>query len=242
MPQSGAMIRADAPVRPPRENLPRRFTGWIRREPVAAVILILCVAIEAALEGNDAGLWGAPGWRDAAYYYGAFWAPLLKGVAPLFPGQREAMFLSYAFLHGGFLHVTLNMWTLVVLTPPVTARLGQGRFLVLYLITAVGGGAGFALFSFSNNPMIGASGALFGMAGALLAWAWSDRRAFGWSRAQTARALARPILYLVAFNVVFFFVTNGELAWGAHLGGFLTGWVLALLLGRRGWPFAKTRS
>jgi membrane associated rhomboid family serine protease len=237
------MFRPEAPrSTPPRPGPASRAAAWLRREPVAAAILILCLAIEAALEGADAGLWGAPGWRDAAYTYGAFWGGLLNGWAPLYPLQPVAMFLSYSLLHGGFLHVALNMITLISLTPPVTARLGQGRFFVLYLLSAIGGGAGFALFSFSTMPMIGASGALFGMAGALLAWAWSDRRAMGWSRLEVARLLAKPMLYLIGFNVVFFFVMHGALAWGAHLGGFLTGWICALLLGRRYRPFAKTRS
>ena len=51
--------------------------------------------------------------------------------------------------------------------------------------------------------------------------------------AQAARALARPIVYLIGLNVVFFWAMNGGLAWGAHLGGFLSGWGLGLLYDRR---------
>lgn len=227
------MIRPDPPRSAPRSALAARVAAWLRREPVAAAILILCIVIEAALEGADAHLWGTPSWRPLAYDYGAFWGGLLTGVHPLYPGQPVVMFLSYSLLHGGFWHVTLNMFTLVSLTRPVTIRLGQGRFLALYLLSALGGAAGFALFSFTTAPMIGASGALFGMAGAILGWAWSDRRRLGWPRAEAARVLARPLLYLVGFNVVFFIVTHGQLAWGAHLGGFLVGWAAALRLDRR---------
>lgn len=210
-----------------------RLRNWFARNPVSAVILLICLGIEAVLEGADAGLWGAPGWRDAAYTYGAFWGGLLRGETPVYPLQPYLMFLSYGFLHGGFWHVTLNMLTLVSLGAPVAARLGQGRYLLLYLVTNIGGAAGFAIFSFSVEPMLGASGALFGLAGAFLAWAWADRRRAGQSVRQAARALAGPMLYLIGFNVVFYYATGGALAWGAHLGGFLTGWALGLALDRR---------
>lgn len=214
-------------------SLPRRIAAWTRREPAAATILILCLLIEAALEGAGAGLWGTTGWRDIAFALGAFQGGLLHGETPLYPFQSAVMFLSYGLLHGGFLHAALNMLTLASLAPPVTARVGQSRFLGLYILSTIGGGAGFALFSFSTDPMIGASGALFGLAGALLAWAWSDRRAMGQSRAEVARVLAKPMLYLIGLNVALYWAMQGGLAWGAHLGGFLTGWLSALFLRRR---------
>lgn len=213
-------------------QLTRRLMRWLRREPVAAVILLLCLGIEAALEGAEAGLWGRPDWRDIAFNFGAFQGGLLLGWQELFPLQKVAMFFSYSLLHGGFWHVTLNMLTLVSLAPPVTRRIGQARFLALYVLATIGGGAGFVLFSFSTGAMIGASGALFGLVGALLSWVWSDRRAFGQSRAQVARALTKPMLYLIGLNVVLYWATQGALAWGAHLGGFLVGWIFARIVAR----------
>lgn len=239
-----------------------RLRRWFALNPVSGVILIACLLIEAALEGADYGLWGTQVWREAVFAYGAFWAGLLHpGVPspvdlqmsapfaaiqqglPMYPAEPALMFLSYAFLHGGFWHVALNMLTLVQLGRPVAARLGQARYLALYILTGIAGGAGFALFSYSTEPMVGASGALFGLAGALLAWAWADRRRVGMPARAAARVLARPILYLVGLNVLMFWAMNGGLAWGAHLGGFLAGWVLALLFDRPRYPrFANTRS
>lgn len=220
-----------------------RLRAWFARNPVSAMILVACLGIEAALEGADAGLWGATDWRDTAYTYGAFWGGMLHGQAPAYALQPFLMFLSYGVLHGGFWHVTLNMLTLVSLGAPVAARLGQARYLLLYVLANIGGGAGFLILSYTEEPMLGASGALFGLAGAILAWVWVDHRRAGHSLALTASALTRPIFYLITFNVVFYFATNGALAWGAHLGGFLTGWVLALAMDRpRYRRFTKTRS
>ncbi len=235
------MSSADAPGAGRRSIRFARLAAWPRRQPAAAAIAFLCLSIEAILEGADAHLWGSPAWRGIAFNDGAFWGGLLQGAHPAFPLQPLVMFLSYSLLHGGFWHVALNMLTLVSLAPPVTARLGQRRFLTLYLLSAIGGGAGFALFSFTTAPMIGASGALFGLAGAILAWALADRRAIGQSRLEAARALARPILYLILLNVVMFWAMAGGLAWGCHLGGFLTGWALALWLDPRRYRFSKMR-
>ncbi len=157
-------------------NLPQRMGGWFRANPVAGAILILCLVIEGVLEGADAGLWGQVDWRMLAVDYGAFFSVLLHGAQPNYPLQPVAMFVTYGFLHAGFVHVAVNMFTLVVLAAPVSARLGQARFAMLYFIALIAGGAGFGWLSSLNAPMLGASGALFGLAGAILAWAWRDRR------------------------------------------------------------------
>ncbi len=214
-------------------NLPQRMGGWFRANPVAGAILILCLVIEGVLEGADAGLWGQADWRMLAVDYGAFFGVLLHGAQPNYPLQPVAMFVTYGFLHAGFVHVAVNMFTLVVLAAPVSARLGQARFASLYFIALIAGGAGFGLLSTLNAPMLGASGALFGLAGAILAWAWRDRRAFGQPTREIVRVLMRPILYLVLFNVVMFAATGGEIAWQTHLGGFLAGWAAALWLDPR---------
>ena len=210
-----------------------RARRWIVENPVAAIITFTCLAIEAVLQGADQGLWGAQDWRDVAFTDGAFWAPLLHGTQPIFATQPEAMFLTYGFLHAGLLHVGVNMASMVSLAVPISARLGQRRFALLYFIALLGGGAGFGLLSSLQAPMIGASGALFGLVGAILAWAWADRRAYGQHPVQIMRALARPFIILIGLNVVMFWGTGGQLAWQTHLGGFVTGWIAGLLLDPR---------
>jgi membrane associated rhomboid family serine protease len=175
---------------------------------------------------GDLGLWGPPRLRMAAYEYAAFWPGLLDGWSPNYPLQPWTMFASYAFLHGGLLHLGMNMVTLVSLGRAVIARIGPWRFGILYAVTAVVGAGVYALLSTSGAPMVGASGALFGLAGALLAWLWEDQP----SLRAALRVAGRVILLLVALNVVLFVALQGRLAWETHLGGFLAGWVAGLAL------------
>lgn len=199
-------------------------------------VLIAAVAlptlIEVALTGADMGLWGPGRLRQLLYDWGGFWPGLLGSWQPNFPMQPYAMFLSYALLHGGILHLGMNMVTLWSLGIGVIDRVGSVRFLGLYLGATLGGAAGYGILAETVRPMVGASGALFGLAGALMAWAYVDRF--------TARAALWPIArvgtLLLAINLVMYWALDGQLAWQTHLGGFFAGWVLALLIDPRPLP------
>ncbi|MFU8778601.1 MAG: rhomboid family intramembrane serine protease, partial [Roseovarius sp.] len=108
-------------------------------------------------------------------------------------------------------------------------RAGQGRFAAIYALSLLGGAVGFALLSTAVQPMVGASGALFGLVGALVGWDYAARR--------LARAGIGPVLrvigLLVLLNLVMYWGMAGNLAWETHLGGFLTGWVAGWWLRER---------
>ncbi len=76
--------------------------------------------------------------------------------------------------------------------------------------------------------MVGASGALFGLLGLWICWDYLDRRHFGEKMWGTYKAL----FYLVLYNVVFWVLLHGNLAWETHLGGFVAGWLIGLYWGR----------
>lgn len=192
------------------------------------LITLSILGVEACLFAADAGYIGSPTWRAWAYQHGAFWAVLLKGAEPVFPGQPATMFATYAFLHGGLLHVVVNSIALLSFGTAIIQRIGQKRFLIAYFVTAVGGGACFGLFSSNPAPMVGASGALFGLLGIWVCWDYLDRRYYGDPLWVTARA----IVFLIVYNLVFFVLLSGNLAWETHLGGFVTGWLLAVHWGR----------
>lgn len=166
---------------------------------------------------------GFQGWRGTALALGAFWNGLLNGWTPLFAGQREVMFLSYALLHGGLLHLIGNMVAVLALGGIVVARIGEKGFLLLYALTALGGAFGFALLSNSETPMVGASGAVFGLIGAWKFWEWQARQYFG----SSMRPLWRSLIGLAALNLLLWVLLSGLLAWEAHLGGFVAGVIFA---------------
>lgn len=168
-------------------------------------------------------LFGLQGLRRTAIMHGAFWPGLLFDWQPIFPGQAGTMFFSYAFLHSGFMHLLFNMLLVLHLGREAAARLGQQGFLLLYLLTAAGGAVGFALLSASSGPMVGASGAVFGLFGATQFWDFQRRRAVGAS----LRPFWQMMAGLVLMNVVLLVMVGGLLAWQAHLGGYVAGFLLA---------------
>jgi rhomboid protease GluP len=186
-----------------------------------------CIAIEALLQLADAGLIDVPRLRLTAYEFGGFWPGLLRDWRPNFQGQAVAMFVTHAFLHAGALHLGVNMLTLASLGREVVRRVGQARFLAIYSLSILGGGAGFGLLAPTLRPMVGASGALFGLAGALAAWEWQARRKEGLSEAPVIRF----VLFLAALNLVLWWAMRGQLAWETHLGGFVAGALAAPFLG-----------
>lgn len=209
---------------PPRPNREPR----LRQMPVVLVIAVTCVAIELVLQAADLGLIGSPLWRRLAYQYGAFWPGLLDNWKPNYPAQPVAMFFSYAFLHGGLGHLTGNMITLISLAGIVVARVGQRGFLVVYAVAAGVGALTYAALLPGPYPMVGASGALFGLAGAWQYWVQADA-----PRRQRLWFISRAILGLVGLNLVLLWHLDGRMAWQTHMGGFVAGWATAAMLRRR---------
>ena len=125
--------------------------------------------------------------------------------------------VTAAFLHGSILHVAFNMYVLFALGPTLERILGHGRYLTLYLLAALGGGVASYVFSDIRTVSVGASGAIFGLMGALVV---AGRR---------LRYDITQVLILLGINVVIGFVSPG-VDWRAHLGGLVTGAVVAAIM------------
>ena len=190
--------------------------------------MVICVVIEAVLLLGDYGVIDVTRLRQTAYEFGGFWPGLLAGWQPNYAIQPYAMFFTYAFLHGGLLHLIINMITLWSLGTAVTDRAEIMGFLLIYLASVLGGALVYAALAQAPLPMVGASGALFGLAGALIAWNLLDRIALR----ESLWPLARVGLLLVLINIVMWWALDGNLAWQTHLGGFVSG---ALM----GWAVAR---
>jgi len=150
----------------------------------------------------------------------------LLGFYPPVAPSEPWRYLTSAFLHfpGGLpFHLLLNMYVLYVVGPPLEEFLGRGRFLALYLVSAFGGSVAYqlvwAVFGTEARLAVGASGAVFGLFGALLV---VQRR---------MRVPVGQIGVVVAINLGLSFVVPG-IAWEAHLGGLVTGAAAAALLVR----------
>lgn len=192
--------------------------------PLLAVAFV-CSTIEAALWLADMGWIGSTRWRTAALAYTAFWPGLLHGWVPNYPGQSVAMFFTYSWLHSGPSHLLGNMAVLVWIGLMVVERLGRAGFLLAWTLSALGGAAIFGLLSTSPSPMVGASGALFGLMGVMVALNY-----------RADRNLGRALLMsggLVVLNMVTLVLQGGVLAWQTHLGGYLTGLAMIALFGDR---------
>ena len=113
------------------------------------------------------------------------------------------------------------------------ARVGGGRLVAIYVLAAVAGAAVFGGLSASPVPMVGASGAAFGLAGALVAWDSAGGRRLG--------RTVGFVLALVTVSAVLWWIAEGNLAWQTHLGGLGMGAGLAALAFKPGSPRAGER-
>jgi membrane associated rhomboid family serine protease len=166
--------------------------------------------------------------------------------------EQEALFQTYAlvparfdpvalvtcmFLHGGVMHILSNLWTLWVFGPALEDRLGPGRFLALYAVSGLAAGLVHVLFNWSSAvPTIGASGAIAGVIAA-----YARRFPYAWVN------ILQPIVIVPVFFMMpallfagFWFFSQvmqaagslalpagaGGIAWWAHIGGFVAGWLL----------------
>lgn len=133
------------------------------------------------------------------------WAP---GIAAQ---DQYYRLVTSAFLHYGAMHLLFNMWALYVVGPPLEAWLGRLRFGVLYALSGLGGSVLVYLISPLNTATAGASGAIFGLFGAIFV---------------VARKLnldVRWIAAVVGLNLAFTFIGPalgaGSISWQGHVGG-----------------------
>lgn len=130
--------------------------------------------------------------------------------------------LTVTLVHASIWHIVLNMLALWALGRSLEPLVGRGRFLTLYLLSALGGSVLTALIA-PGSVVVGASGAVWGLLGAMLVIG----RHIG--------ANVTAIAVLLGLNLVISFLPGGNVAWQAHIGGGLVG---ALI----GFIFARTRA
>jgi len=145
--------------------------------------------------------------------HGALFGPLAV------QGQWWRIF-SAGFLHQGLLHIALNMFALYQVGTLVEYLMGARRMLLLYFIAMLGSGLAVIWFNF-DQPTLGASGAIFGLFGALVA--------IGLQLGKPGRSLIAQVLPVIGINLLFGF-SVANISNAAHIGGLLSGFFAGLVL------------
>jgi membrane associated rhomboid family serine protease len=161
-----------------------------------------------------------PGFGDLVRGSLLFWAPSIYPTLPV-PFQPWTV-LTVALVHSSFWHIGLNMLALWLIGRSLEPLLGRWRFLTLYLLSTLGGSVAVALLSFPTQ-VVGASGAIFGLFGALLVIG----RHLG--------ANVTGIAIILGLNLVIGFIPGFNVSWQAHVGGLVVGALVGLI-------FSVTRS
>jgi len=199
---------ASRPGRPrsrrPAIRVPRAATGS-GQAPVTRILIGINVAVYLVTVVQGAGLNG-PGGK-------LFDKMLLFG--PYVANGGWWRLVTAMFLHGSLLHIAFNMFALWVIGAPVEHYLGSARYLGLYFVSGLAGAAG-ALLQTPLTPVVGASGAIFGILGAMLVIEWQA----------TGRLAGTAMTWIVINLAISFAVPN--ISWGGHVGGLIGGILVTL--------------
>ena len=186
--------------------------GTDRRPVVTYTLLAINVAVWLAME-----LAGGSEDRDVLLRFGAMFGPLIAG------GEYWRLFTAM-FLHVGILHLASNSFTLLIFGRMLEGIYGPVRFALIYLVAGLFG----SVASYLLNPIstsAGASGAILGVLGALVAFFLARRETLGEMGRQTLTGLA----VIAAFILLFGFTQPGLDNW-AHVGGLAAGFAIGMAL------------
>ncbi len=188
------------------------------RYSVTQILIAINVIVFLAETASGAPLGGGGG--GSVYINGALYGPYINEFH-----HQYYRLLTAAFLHDGILHIAFNMWFLYVIGPALERAIGRVNFLAVYVASLFAGSFGALLFQ-PQAPTVGASGALFGLLGALIVIA-HYRRISIWQSGLGATLL---------INIVFSLSIAG-ISIGGHLGGLvgggICGWLYMELAERR---------
>lgn len=157
----------------------------------------------------------------------------MQGAAVALDGEQYRLITS-AFLHSGLTHLAFNMLALWFVGGAVEPRLGRWRYLTVYLLSALGGSVLSYVVDSPLQVSVGASGAVFGLFGALFVLMRKLRFDVG------------GLVGLIAINAVIGFIPGLNINWRAHLGGLIVGTLLTLVMvyapqrSRVGWALGGT--
>ena len=156
----------------------------------------------------------------------------LVGLLALFPTYSNYFgihqLITHQFLHAGWLHLIFNMFALATIAPHVEENVGSKKFLLFYLLCGVGSAILHLSFITSNNPMVGASGAVYGIV-LYFMFLRPDVKLYLFFIPIGIRAkFLIPTLLMLEIYLAISSTNDGIGHW-AHIGGAITGTTLYLL-------------
>ena len=185
----------------------------------------LMLMLEGLAQLSDRRWFGVLDLRGLMISYGAFWDFLFPPGAvdqALFPGQSYSMLLTHAFLHAGTIHVLMNTVIFIALGKTLAVHFGLRSVMLTMLLGAVSSGVAFGLLESTAAPMVGASGVVFAFIGLWLQASRSELKRLG----RPGRSTASVIMSLIVIHVLLHVFMGGQIAWQAHMGGFVAGYFL----------------
>jgi rhomboid protease GluP len=194
--------------------------SWLGEWPVTMILLTINAAVYAwvliyqtPFASDGKGFAFEPiGSPDILNAFGSVSAPDVRGR------HEWWRLLSYAFLHGGVLHIGMNTYGLLQAGRMAEELWGRTQYFVLYVLSGIGGGL---LIVASKTSAVGASGALFGVIAGM--WAHTYRR-----DSVLGKGFQQSMLMWLLYGVAMSF--SPRVSWSGHLGGALAGAALAFLL------------
>ncbi|MFT3719207.1 rhomboid family intramembrane serine protease [Pseudorhodoferax sp.] len=188
-------------------------TPWALYAVVAANVLVWAMTVAAGLSP----------WRPGTAELFRWGANTASAV--VLDGQWWRL-LTAAFLHGGLVHLSFNMLGLWEAGKQLCRLLGNGQFLLVYLASALAGGTASLHWAAQNTVSVGASGAVFGVLGALLAASWHYRALVP---ATNRRRLWAGLSFFIGYSLLHGFMQR-NVDNAAHVGGLAGGLLLGLVL------------
>ena len=143
-------------------------------------------------------------------------------VSSLVKSGEVFRLISYMFLHAGIFHLFFNMYSLYIVGPRVEDFYGKWKFLLIYMISGISGGL-LSVAMNNDSVSVGASGAIFGLFGALLYFGYNYRGYIG-------SIIRSQILPIVIYNLFIGFFISGIDMWG-HIGGLVGGIITSYVFG-----------
>ncbi len=188
------------------------------RSVTATKVLLAAIAGVFVLELVSAGpqTLGEGASNQRLFDLGALYPPAIA-----VGGQWWRLFTAM-FLHAGLFHILFNAWALWIFGTMMEREVGTGRFLLIYFVSGFVASAASYAFGPAIAIGVGASGAIFGVFGAFVAYNYRRRHL------AMASANLRWAMTLILLNAMLAFAFGGVIDWRAHLGGFLAGLVAGL--------------